>query len=66
MLDGMAKFKLLVPNNPISEYVGTYTITDGGVLSVEPEKDNPFVLSPSAWLMVEVIEKDPVPAPIAF
>jgi hypothetical protein len=50
------KFKLKTVNANDIAIEGTYKISEAGVLSVEPEKGNLLVLSPAAWLSVEVTE----------
>jgi len=52
----MATFKIATSNGNITEYNGTYTIGDGGVLSVVPDRGNPLVFSPSGWLCIEVTD----------
>jgi hypothetical protein len=50
------KFKLRTVNANDLAIEGTYTISEAGVLSVKPDTGNLVVMSPAAWVSVEVTE----------
>jgi hypothetical protein len=49
------KFKLRTVNANDITIEGNYTI-EAGVLSIVPDEGNPVVISPAAWISVEVLE----------
>jgi hypothetical protein len=48
------KFTLETSNGNVSEYEGSFRVADSGVLTITPKGGNPILLSPAAWLSLEV------------
>lgn len=49
------KFTVATANGMITNYDGQYSITESGLLSIEPVNGNPVVLSPAGWFALEVV-----------
>lgn len=53
---GMTRFRIVSPNGTSKLYQGTYKVYPSGVLGVVPKDASPFVLSPTGWLQITVID----------
>lgn len=54
----MAKFQIHGSNGASVVIEGNYTVTGSNVLVVRPDKGNPFIMSPSGWTQVDILDSN--------
>ena len=52
----MNKFRIHKSAGAKVDYTGDYRVLSSGVLVVKPEGQGPFLMSPSGWLEVEIMD----------
>jgi hypothetical protein len=55
------KFTVVMTNGEFIMYVGSFRVADSGILIVEPVGGNSILLSPAAWVSLEVTDDPTLP-----
>jgi hypothetical protein len=50
------KFTVVMTNGEVIMYVGSFRVADSGILIIEPVGGNSILLSPAAWVSLEVTD----------
>ena len=55
------KFTVVMSSDEIIMYVGSFRVADSGILIIEPIGGNSVLLSPTAWISLEVTDDPTTP-----
>lgn len=51
------KFTVATANGQITDYNGSFIVSDDGLLRISPEGGNRIIMSPAGWVALEVTEE---------